>query len=67
MDVLDLLLDPWRSGIGRRALFEVVLLGGFCGAMGFWVVSFRRSGGGSMSRAARPTSRKRSALASTSR
>ena len=43
MDVLDLLLDPWRSGIGRRALFEVVLVGGFCGALGFWVVSFRLS------------------------
>jgi ABC-type Mn2+/Zn2+ transport system permease subunit len=45
MDVLDLLLDPWRSGIGQRALFEVVLLGGFCGALGFWVVSFRLSYG----------------------
>ena len=36
-----MLLDPWRSGIGRRALIEVILLGGFCGALGVWVVSFR--------------------------
>jgi ABC-type Mn2+/Zn2+ transport system permease subunit len=43
MEILDPLLDPWRSGIGRRALVEVVLLGGFCGALGFWVVSFRLS------------------------
>jgi ABC-type Mn2+/Zn2+ transport system permease subunit len=45
MDVLDFLLDPWRSGIGRRALVEVLLLGGFCGALGFWVISFRLSYG----------------------
>jgi ABC-type Mn2+/Zn2+ transport system permease subunit len=45
VDVLDALLDPWRSGIGRRALVEVMLLGGFCGALGFWVVSFRLSYG----------------------
>jgi ABC-type Mn2+/Zn2+ transport system permease subunit len=43
MDVLDALLDPWRSGIERRALIEVVLLGGFCGALGFWVTNFRLS------------------------
>jgi len=43
MDVLDALLDPWRSGIERRALIEVILLGGFCGALGFWVTSFRLS------------------------
>jgi ABC-type Mn2+/Zn2+ transport system permease subunit len=45
MEILDFLLDPLRSGIGRRALLEVVLLGGFCGALGFWVVSFRLSYG----------------------
>ena len=39
MEALDLLLDPWRSGIGRRALLEVILVGGLCGALGFWVVS----------------------------
>lgn len=43
MDVLDPLLDPWRSGIGRRAFVEVMLLGGFSGALGFWVVSYRLS------------------------
>jgi ABC-type Mn2+/Zn2+ transport system permease subunit len=41
LDALDALLDPFRSGIERRALAEVVLAGGFCGALGFWVVSER--------------------------
>ncbi|HEY1275562.1 MAG TPA: metal ABC transporter permease [Thermoleophilaceae bacterium] len=41
MDVLDPLLDPWRSGLDRRALLEVVMLGAFCGALGFWVVEER--------------------------
>lgn len=40
---MDLLLDPWRSGIGLRALAEVVLLALFCGPLSFWVVSFRLS------------------------
>jgi ABC-type Mn2+/Zn2+ transport system permease subunit len=39
--VADVLLDPWRSGIERRALLEVALLGAVCGALGFWVTSFR--------------------------
>ncbi len=43
MDLLDLLLDPLRSGIARRAILEVVLLGASCGALGFWVVSERLS------------------------
>ena len=43
MDALDLILDPWRSGIDRRAIAEVVLLGGFCGALSFWVGSYRLS------------------------
>ena len=43
MDVLDFLLDPWRSGIARRALLEVILLGCFCGAFAFWVVRERLS------------------------
>lgn len=43
MEVLDLLLDPWRSGIDRRALLEVILVGGFCGGLSFWVLSFRLS------------------------
>lgn len=38
MDLIDALLDPLRSGIDRRALLEVALLGGVCGALGFWVV-----------------------------
>ena len=43
MDLLDPLLDPLRSGIDRRAMLEVVLLGASCGALGFWVVSERLS------------------------
>ena len=43
MDLLDALLDPWRSGIERRALLEVMLLGGFSGALGFWITTFRLS------------------------
>ena len=41
MELLDFLLDPWQSGIGRRALIEVMLLGGFGGALAFWVVEER--------------------------
>jgi ABC-type Mn2+/Zn2+ transport system permease subunit len=41
MEVLDFLLEPVQSGIGRRALLEVALLGAFCGALGFWVVTER--------------------------
>lgn len=37
------LLEPLQSGIERRALLEVVLLGGFCGALGVWITSFRLS------------------------
>jgi ABC-type Mn2+/Zn2+ transport system permease subunit len=35
------LLDPLRSGVGLRALAEVVALGAVCGPLGFWVLSFR--------------------------
>jgi ABC-type Mn2+/Zn2+ transport system permease subunit len=45
VDLIDVILDPLRSGIGRRALLEVVLVGGFCGALGFWVTSYRLSYG----------------------
>ena len=45
MELLDPLLDPLRSGVGRRALSEVVLLGAVCGPLGFWVLSFRLSYG----------------------
>jgi ABC-type Mn2+/Zn2+ transport system permease subunit len=41
MEVLDFLIDPLRSGIDRRALLELALVGGFCGALGFWVVTER--------------------------
>ena len=41
MEVLDFLLEPLRSGIGRRAVLEIALLGAFCGALGFWVVTER--------------------------
>ena len=34
MEPLDFLLDPLRSGIDRRALLELALVGGFCGALG---------------------------------
>ena len=43
MEAIDFLADPWRSGIDRRALAEVILLGGFCGALSFWVASYRLS------------------------
>ena len=41
MEVLDFLVDPLRSGIDRRALLELAMVGGFCGALGFWVVTER--------------------------
>jgi ABC-type Mn2+/Zn2+ transport system permease subunit len=41
VELLDFLVDPLRSGIDRRALLELVLVGGFCGALGFWVVTER--------------------------
>ena len=41
MEPFDWLLEPLRSGIDRRALLEVALVGGFCGALGFWVVRER--------------------------
>jgi ABC-type Mn2+/Zn2+ transport system permease subunit len=41
VDVLDFLVDPLRSGIDRRALLELALVGAFCGALGFWVVTER--------------------------
>jgi ABC-type Mn2+/Zn2+ transport system permease subunit len=44
-DVLDFLLEPWRSGLGRRALIELVLLGSFCGPLSFWVTRYRLSYG----------------------
>jgi ABC-type Mn2+/Zn2+ transport system permease subunit len=46
MDLLDPVIDPFRSGIDRRALLEVALIGVLCGALGFWVVSERLTYGG---------------------
>ena len=45
MELLDLLLDPWRSEVARRALLEVALLCAVCGPIGFWVVTERLSYG----------------------
>lgn len=42
---MDALLEPFQSGIGRRALLEIVAAGGFCGALGFWVVRERMTYG----------------------
>lgn len=39
--VADALLDPWRTGIGLRALAEVALVGALGGALGFWVLRYR--------------------------
>lgn len=35
------LLEPLQSGIERRALLEVALLGATGGALGFWILTFR--------------------------
>src|SRR3954451_10384036 len=43
MTALAALLDPFGSGLGRRALAEVVLLGALGGGLSFWVTSFRLS------------------------
>jgi ABC-type Mn2+/Zn2+ transport system permease subunit len=42
---MDAILEPFDSGIGRRALLELVAAGGFCGALGFWVVRERMTYG----------------------
>jgi ABC-type Mn2+/Zn2+ transport system permease subunit len=41
VEPFDFLLDPLRSGIDRRAVLELSLLGAFCGALGYWVVTER--------------------------
>lgn len=38
---MDLLTGPLESGIDRRALAELILLGLLCGPLSFWVRSFR--------------------------
>ena len=44
-DVVDLLLDPWRSGITTRALLEILLIALAAGPLGCWVVLFGLSYG----------------------
>jgi ABC-type Mn2+/Zn2+ transport system permease subunit len=39
MEVIDFVLDPLRSGIDRRALLELAMVGSLCGALGFWIVT----------------------------
>ena len=41
MEAIDFVLDPLRSGIDRRALLELAMVGSLCGALGFWVVTER--------------------------
>jgi ABC-type Mn2+/Zn2+ transport system permease subunit len=44
-DLLDVLLDPWRSGITTRALLETLLIALAAGPLGCWVVLFGLSYG----------------------
>src|SRR5215218_9104338 len=41
VEAVDFVLDPFRSGIDRRALLELALVGSLCGALGFWIVTER--------------------------
>src|SRR3954451_19175361 len=41
MEVVDFVVDPLRSGIDRRALLELAMVGSLCGALGFWIVTER--------------------------
>src|SRR3954449_693865 len=41
MEAIDFILDPLRSGIDRRALLELAMVGSLCGALGFWVLTER--------------------------
>jgi ABC-type Mn2+/Zn2+ transport system permease subunit len=41
--VVNVLLDPWASGIDRRALVEVLLLAATGGALGCWIVLYNLS------------------------
>lgn len=40
---MDLLLDPLRDGIARRAILDLLILATVCGPLGVWVVLFRQS------------------------
>ena len=41
--MLEWIVDPFSSGIGQRALLEVVIIGAICGPLGVWIVLFRQS------------------------
>jgi ABC-type Mn2+/Zn2+ transport system permease subunit len=41
MEAVDFIFDPLRSGIDRRALLELAMVGSLCGALGFWIVTER--------------------------
>jgi ABC-type Mn2+/Zn2+ transport system permease subunit len=41
--VLDFLTDPFATGIGQRALAEVLVLGAVCGPLGVWVLLYRQA------------------------
>jgi ABC-type Mn2+/Zn2+ transport system permease subunit len=41
VELVDFILDPLRSGIDRRALLELAMVGSLCGALGFWIVTER--------------------------
>ncbi len=40
--MLDALLDPFRTGIGQRALAEVLIVAVACGPLGVWVLLLRQ-------------------------
>lgn len=41
--MIDVLVEPFSQGIGRRALIEVLILAAVCGPLGVWVVLHRQS------------------------
>lgn len=41
--MIDAIAEPFRQGIGQRALVELIILGLVCGPLGVWVVLFRQS------------------------
>jgi ABC-type Mn2+/Zn2+ transport system permease subunit len=42
-ELFDPLAEPFRTGIGQRALLEVLLLAIVCGPLGAWVLLYRQS------------------------
>lgn len=41
--MIDLLIEPFETGFGQRALIEVVVLGVICGPLGVWVLALRHA------------------------